>query len=103
MNSSLFERIDLDGDNRISQEELKELIVSMKFGDMPLDVDEAAARIMEEFDINGDRLINEEEFSQGLARWLNTISSHHDLQSSQSENNDMYIVSYLDNINEPKY
>ncbi|WKA12028.1 hypothetical protein VitviT2T_029466 [Vitis vinifera] len=77
---SLFERIDLDGDNCISQAELKELIMSIKFGDMPLDVDEAVARIMEKLDVNGDRLIDEEEFIQGLAKWVN-ISSHQALQS----------------------
>ncbi|RVW42927.1 Sodium/calcium exchanger NCL1 [Vitis vinifera] len=77
---SLFERIDLDGDNCISRAELKELIMSIKFGDMPLDVDEAVARIMEKLDVNGDRLIDEEEFIQGLAKWVN-ISSHQALQS----------------------
>lgn len=89
---SLFERIDLDGDNCISQAELKELIVSIKFGDIPLDIEEAVARIMEELDLDGDRLINEEEFIQGFAKWLN-ISDHQALQSPKPENKDIYLVS----------
>ncbi|KAJ9671512.1 hypothetical protein PVL29_025288 [Vitis rotundifolia] len=88
----LFERIDLDGDNCISQAELKELIMSIKFGDMPLDVDEAVARIMEKLDVNGDRLINEEEFIQGLAKWLN-ISSHQALQSPKP-NNEIFLKAW---------
>lgn len=65
--------------------------MSIKFGDMPLDVDEAVARIMEKLDVNGDRLIDEEEFIQGLAKWVN-ISSHQALQSPKP-NDEIFLVS----------
>ena len=65
--------------------------MSIKFGDMPLDVDEAVARIMEKLDVNGDRLIDEEEFIQGLAKWVN-ISSHQTLQSPKP-NDEIFLVS----------
>ncbi|KAK9265345.1 hypothetical protein L1049_027214 [Liquidambar formosana] len=71
----LFEKIDLDGDNCISQTELKRLIMNLKFGDMPLDVDKAVSKMMEEFDTSGDHLISEEEFVAGFAKWLNPLNN----------------------------
>ncbi|KAK9269651.1 hypothetical protein L1049_001429 [Liquidambar formosana] len=71
----LFEKIDLDGDNCISQPELKQLIMDLKFGDIPLDADEAVSKMMEEFDTSGDHLISEEEFVAGFAKWLNPLNN----------------------------
>ncbi|XP_048130101.1 sodium/calcium exchanger NCL2-like isoform X2 [Rhodamnia argentea] len=68
----LFEQIDRNGDNSISQSELKELLMGIKFGDIPFDVDEVVLKVIEVFDRSGNRQINEEEFVTGLASLLDT-------------------------------
>ncbi|KAI6687238.1 hypothetical protein NL676_024066 [Syzygium grande] len=68
----LFEQIDRNGDNSISQSELKELMMGIKFGDIPFDVDELVLKVIEVFDRSGNRQINEEEFVTGLANLLDT-------------------------------
>ncbi|XP_011083284.1 uncharacterized protein LOC105165819 [Sesamum indicum] len=83
----LFKDIDLDKDNCISYFELKELMTNIKFGIIPYDADVAASKIMEELDISGDQLIDEEEFVTGLSRWLNTARNQSP-NSDESEDND---------------
>ncbi|CAN6561022.1 unnamed protein product [Malus baccata var. baccata] len=58
----LFEKIDLDGNNFISQSELRKLIGDIKFGKIPGNVDESVVKLIEELDTSGDQLISEEEF-----------------------------------------
>ncbi|KAK3036296.1 hypothetical protein RJ639_031268 [Escallonia herrerae] len=70
-----FDTIDLDKDNCISGSELKEMLLDVNFGKIPWDVDEVVVKVMEEFDVNGDQTINEDEFVAGFARWLNTTSN----------------------------
>ncbi|XP_048130102.1 sodium/calcium exchanger NCL-like isoform X3 [Rhodamnia argentea] len=65
-------QIDRNGDNSISQSELKELLMGIKFGDIPFDVDEVVLKVIEVFDRSGNRQINEEEFVTGLASLLDT-------------------------------
>ncbi|KAM1311226.1 hypothetical protein PS1_007708 [Malus domestica] len=67
----LFEKIDLDGNNYISQSELRKLIGDIKFGKIPGDVDESVVKLIEELDTSGDQLISEEEFVTGLTKWIN--------------------------------
>ncbi|KAM5586189.1 hypothetical protein ABKV19_005212 [Rosa sericea] len=78
---SLFEQIDLDGNNNISETELRELIMNIKSGNIPLDVDESVNKLVEELDTSGDHLINEEEFVTGLTKWMN---KSHDTQALSS-------------------
>lgn len=68
----LFESIDLDRDNCITQEELKEVIVKINLGKIPWDEDEIVRKIMEELDVNRDQVLSEEEFTSGLLKWFNT-------------------------------
>ncbi|KAK6157344.1 hypothetical protein DH2020_011592 [Rehmannia glutinosa] len=83
----LFKGIDLDKNDYISYSELKELITNIKFGIIPYDPDVAASKIMEELDISGDELINEEEFITGLSKWLTaTYNQSHDSEESDDEN-----------------
>ncbi|KAL9145823.1 hypothetical protein ABFS82_13G068900 [Erythranthe guttata] len=70
----LFKDIDHDKDDLISYSELRDLMMDIKFGSIPHDIDEAASKMMEELDISGDKLINEDEFVTGLSNWLNAIS-----------------------------
>ncbi|KAK4486671.1 hypothetical protein RD792_006729 [Penstemon davidsonii] len=85
----LFKEIDLDKDDTISYFELKELMTNMKFGIIPYDVDEAASKIMEELDISGDELIQEEEFVNGLSKWINTTYNQNH-NSEENEEDDTY-------------
>jgi Ca2+/Na+ antiporter len=71
----LFETMDHDRDNCISQHELKELIKDIKFGKVPLNVEEAVVKMIEELDTDGDHMINKEEFVSGFANWLNTTDN----------------------------
>ncbi|XP_027061163.1 sodium/calcium exchanger NCL2-like [Coffea arabica] len=66
----LFDSIDEDKDNRISFSELKTLLTEINFGPTSLSVDDAVAKMMEELDTDGDRMLNEEEFATGLSKWL---------------------------------
>ncbi|OMO92399.1 Calcium-binding EF-hand [Corchorus olitorius] len=68
----LFEKIDSDGDNWISQQELREVIMDVKFGKVPWNADEVVAKVIEELDTRGDKRIDEEEFINGISRWLKT-------------------------------
>ena len=94
-NYSLFEQIDLDGNNNISQTELRELIMNIKFGSIPLDVDESVNKLIEELDTSGDQLINEEEFVSGLTKWMNKTHDTQALSSSFESEDDLYQVSKL--------
>ncbi|XP_051126363.1 sodium/calcium exchanger NCL2-like [Andrographis paniculata] len=87
----LFKDIDLDNDDCISYEELKQLVSSIVIP--PYDSDMAASRMMEELDVNKDRTINEDEFVSGLSRWLtaphchpNTASMIIDQEATEEEN-----------------
>ncbi|KAK4439142.1 Sodium/calcium exchanger NCL2 [Sesamum alatum] len=66
----LFKDIDHDKDDFISHSELKDLMMDIKFGIIPNDIDAAASKMMEELDVSGDQLVNEEEFVTGLSKWL---------------------------------
>ncbi|KAI3716232.1 hypothetical protein L6452_23431 [Arctium lappa] len=68
----LFERIDLDQDNYISQSELKRLIMEVYSERTPENVDEATAQLMQDLDTSGDQQIDEHEFINGFKNWLNT-------------------------------
>ncbi|XP_073297492.1 sodium/calcium exchanger NCL2-like [Primulina huaijiensis] len=80
----LFKDVDLDQSNSISYSELKKLVTNIQVGMFPGNADIAAAKMMEELDINGDQLITEEEFVIGLSKWLN-ITYNQNLNSEKSE------------------
>lgn len=71
-NFRLFERIDLDKDNFVSQSELKKLILEINSEKILEDVDAATAKLMHDLDISGDQQIDEVEFINGFKNWLNT-------------------------------
>ncbi|KAL3849235.1 hypothetical protein ACJIZ3_011117 [Penstemon smallii] len=100
----LFKEIDLDKDDTISYFELKELMTNMKFGVIPYDVDEAASKIMEELDISGDELIQEEEFINGLSKWINTTYNQNH-NSEENEEDDTYQKTWeqMDKLIEDKF
>ncbi|OVA04264.1 EF-hand domain [Macleaya cordata] len=70
----LFEKFDLDGDNRLSHLELKELIQGIKFGKIDLNIDDAVEELIEELDTDGDHMINRQEFVDGFTKYLGNKS-----------------------------
>ncbi|KAK4486674.1 hypothetical protein RD792_006732 [Penstemon davidsonii] len=85
----LFKDIDLDKDDFISYSELKDLMTNIKYGIIPNDTDAAASKMMEELDISGHHLINEDEFIIGLSKWLNTAYVNQTPIPIPSERNDI--------------
>ena len=92
MCNRLFEKIDNDGDNCISQQELKELISDVKFGAVPLNANEIVAKVIEELDTSGDDRIDQQEFINGISKWLKT-SEKEAAPSSIESQDDIYQVS----------
>lgn len=98
----LFEKIDRNRDSCISQSELKELIMNIKFVKASMEVEEAVALIIEELDLNRDHIINEEEFVAGFEKWLSSTSSPAPLSNSESQE-DIYQVSVYPQCLSKKY
>ncbi|KAL4375792.1 hypothetical protein GQ457_02G037970 [Hibiscus cannabinus] len=86
----LFETIDKDGDNCISQQELEELISDVKFGTVPLNPNEIVAKVIEELDTSGDRKIDQDEFINGISKWLKTSQKEATTPSSNQAQDDFY-------------
>ncbi|XP_073059912.1 sodium/calcium exchanger NCL2-like [Primulina eburnea] len=83
----LFKDVDLDQSNSISYSELKKLVTNIQVGMFLGNADIAAAKMMEELDINGDQLITEEEFVIGLSKWLNLTYSQNPNSEKNEEDN----------------
>ncbi|XP_073156727.1 sodium/calcium exchanger NCL2-like [Henckelia pumila] len=83
----LFKDIDLDQDNCLSYSELKQLVTDIQVGILPGDADIAASKMMEELDINGDQMINEEEFVMGLSKWLNLTYNQNPISEKSEDHN----------------
>nr|CAD1822234.1 unnamed protein product [Ananas comosus var. bracteatus] len=66
----LYRKLDLDSDGVISRAELAALIVGIQFEEIDLDRDDAVDKIMDDFDTSGNAIIEEEEFIQGITKWL---------------------------------
>lgn len=60
----------MDSDGVISRAELAALIVGIQFEEIDLDRDDAVDKIMDDFDTSGNAIIEEEEFIQGITKWL---------------------------------
>ncbi|KAI9083523.1 hypothetical protein K1719_034465 [Acacia pycnantha] len=71
----LFDKLDTNKDNCISRSELRKLLTEINIAKASIDVDEAANKFIEEFDVNRDHVISEEEFISGFKKWLNSSSS----------------------------
>lgn len=91
-NLRLFERIDLDKDNYVSQSELKTLIMELNSEKIPEDIDETTAKIMKDLDTSGDQQIDEQEFIHGFKEWLNT-STYELIPKSPGPQTDASLVS----------
>ncbi|XP_048235031.1 sodium/calcium exchanger NCL [Ricinus communis] len=66
----LFYAIDENKDNKLSASELKALILGIRFEEIDFDKDDAAGKVMKDFDTSRDNSIDLEEFENGISKWL---------------------------------
>ncbi|KAK4255860.1 hypothetical protein QN277_008799 [Acacia crassicarpa] len=67
----LFSKIDENGDGQLSHGEWRALVVGIHFDEIDLDDDDdAVTKIIDDFDTSRNSFINEEEFFNGISRWL---------------------------------
>ncbi|KAL9998085.1 putative EF-hand domain, calcium/proton exchanger, sodium/calcium exchanger membrane region [Helianthus debilis subsp. tardiflorus] len=65
----LFNSVDVNGDGRLSQVELRSLVVGMQLN-INLNEDDTVYKVMKEFDTSGDDEVDFEEFITGIRNWL---------------------------------
>lgn len=67
----LFRKIDMDESGALSRAELHALIVGINFEEVEFDKQDAVVKIMDDFDTSHNDTVEEEEFVQGMKKWLN--------------------------------
>ncbi|KAF7822662.1 Sodium/calcium exchanger NCL2 [Senna tora] len=86
----LFEKIDKNKDNYISQSELREVLMNVNYVQASISVEEAVSKVIEELDHDNDSVISEEEFVTGLQKWLGSSSSSPKLLSDSESQEDIF-------------
>ncbi|GJN06417.1 hypothetical protein PR202_ga24146 [Eleusine coracana subsp. coracana] len=66
----LFHKIDMDESRSLSRSELHALIVGINFDEVDFDKADAVDKVMDDFDTSGNEVVEEEEFVQGMKKWL---------------------------------
>ncbi|XP_059291057.1 sodium/calcium exchanger NCL1-like [Lycium ferocissimum] len=66
----LFHETDRDANKCLTLAELENLILEMESGKVQMDKDYAISKILNSFDQNNDKKIQEEEFVEGCKRWI---------------------------------
>ncbi|PIN16031.1 hypothetical protein CDL12_11327 [Handroanthus impetiginosus] len=66
----LFKTIDENGDGYLSHAELKALVVGIRFDEINLDHNDAVEKVVKDFDTSQDLRVDENEFIDGVVRWL---------------------------------
>ena len=66
----MFQTIDENQDDNLTHNELRALVIGIQFEEIDLDHDDAVKRIMGDFDTSGNELVDQEEFVNGVCRWL---------------------------------
>ncbi|KAJ4975951.1 hypothetical protein NE237_001057 [Protea cynaroides] len=67
----LFKTIDLDSDGYLSRSELIALIIGIQFEEIDFNKDDAVEKIIIDFDTTHDHKLDEDEFVNGISRWIN--------------------------------
>ncbi|XP_060194416.1 sodium/calcium exchanger NCL1-like isoform X2 [Lycium barbarum] len=65
-----FHETDRDANKCLTLAELEKLILEMESGKVQVDKDFAISKILNSFDQNNDKIIEEEEFVEGCKRWI---------------------------------
>ncbi|KAK9089018.1 hypothetical protein Scep_028100 [Stephania cephalantha] len=66
----LFQNLDNDSDERLSPEELRALILGIRFIEIDFDEEDAVGKVLKDFDTSGDSFVDEDEFINGISKWL---------------------------------
>ena len=66
----LFRKIDMDESRSLSRAELHALIVGINFEEVDFDRTDAVDKVMDDFDTSRNDVVEEEEFVQGMGKWL---------------------------------
>ena len=66
----MFATIDENKDGHLTHGEMTALVVGIQFEEIDLDHDDAVTKIMADFDTSRNQHIDEEEFVNGVCRWL---------------------------------
>jgi hypothetical protein len=66
----LFHKIDMDESRSLSRSELHALIVGINFDEVDFDKEDAVDKVMDDFDTSRNEVVDEEEFVQGMKKWL---------------------------------
>jgi len=72
----LFHKIDMDESRSLSRAELHALIVGINFDEVEFDRTDAVDKVMADFDTSRNAIVEEEEFVQGMKKWLNEAKRH---------------------------
>jgi Ca2+-binding EF-hand superfamily protein len=67
----LFHKIDMDESRSLSRAELHALIIGINFEEVEFDRTDAVDKVMADFDTSRNDIVEEEEFVQGMKKWLN--------------------------------
>lgn len=67
----LFHKIDMDESSSLSRAELHALIIGINFEEVDFDRMDAVEKVMDDFDTSRNDVVEEEEFVQGMKKWLN--------------------------------
>ncbi|KAJ1391866.1 EF-hand domain [Sesbania bispinosa] len=78
----LFESLK-NSDGYITAKDLRALLIGVHFEEKDMNIDEAVARIMLDFDRSHDSKIDREEFVRGITKWLRK-AKHYDTQNDHS-------------------
>ncbi|KAG7957153.1 hypothetical protein I3843_11G159800 [Carya illinoinensis] len=95
----LFSAVDTNGDGNISYSELRALIVSIQFEEIDLNKDEAANKLMRDFDTSQDHRVDEAEFVKVISNWLKR--ARHIRTASRNPN--PQTLRFLDAIHQDTY
>ncbi|KAI3884086.1 hypothetical protein MKW92_051872 [Papaver armeniacum] len=73
----IFRSLDLNEDGTLSVQELRALVIGIRFAEeIEFDEEEAVRKMLSEFDITRDGCIDETEFVKGILQWLDKAKPH---------------------------
>ncbi|KAI3860943.1 hypothetical protein MKX03_001390 [Papaver bracteatum] len=72
----LFRSLDLNDDETLSVQELRALVIGIRFEEIEFDKEDAVIKVLSDFDTSRDGCVDEEEFIKGISKWLDEAKPH---------------------------
>ncbi|KAI3990775.1 hypothetical protein MKX01_041295, partial [Papaver californicum] len=72
----LFGSLDLNDDNTLSIQELRALVIGIRFEEIEFDKEDAVLKVLSDFDTSRDGCVDEDEFVKGILKWLGEAKPH---------------------------